>query len=122
MKWQKPGKPFEGATNLSSLSCPQEKKPTWETRRVSLRKEFSSSHRATSPYLLLFLLQKPRASLASTRLCPFQGTVPLKFVTEKYQLVSSHQEVLSGAADSFIFKAHRRGALEQPWPPPLPTV
>lgn len=64
------------------------KKPR-ETRRVSLRKEFSSSHRATSRYLLLYLLWKPRASLACTRLHPFQRTLPLQLAIDTYQLVQT---------------------------------
>lgn len=94
MEWLKPGKPVEGATNLSSLWCPQDKKQNktkkpWETRSVSLRKEVSSSHRATSRYLLLYLLWKPRASVARTRLRPFQRTIPLQLAIDKYQLVQT---------------------------------
>lgn len=67
----------------------------------------------TSLCLLLHLLQKPRASLDCTRPCPSQRTLPPQFATDKYQLVSSYQEVLRGAADSFnIFRVWRRGALE----------
>lgn len=89
-------------------------KKTHKTRRVSQRrKESSSSHRATHPHLLQPPSPETKGWLTPGPL-PSEN-LPLKLITDKYQLVSSLQEVLGlgGGSELHLRRAWRRGSLRR---------
>ena len=88
-------------------------KSTQETRRVSQRRKGSSSSpRATCPHLLQPLSRNEGLAWLTPGPLPSEN-LPLKLITDKYQLVSSLQEVLGlgGGSELHLRRVWRKGSL-----------
>lgn len=90
-------------------------KSTQETRRVSQRRKGSSSSpRATCPHLLQPLSRNEGLAWLTPGPLPSEN-LPLKLITDKYQLVSSLQEVLGlgGGSELHLRRVWRKGSLRR---------
>lgn len=107
MKWQKPGKLVEKATN-SSLLCPQE---NMGDQRVSTRKGSGSSLRATAPAFGCISGNPGPAWIAPGHI-PLRKPFPCNLPQINISLFQPSGG-FEGGADSFnIFSVQKRGASE----------